>query len=101
MKDYTNDAPKFRDVGKLVETTDRVHADVLNEILQTLYENTFVNNQLAKEAAIAKDEQDPTVPQRAKEPTKPVYSASDVGAIGKDELQDISISELEELWDSI
>ena len=46
-------------------------------------------------------EKDPTVPLWAKEPTRPIYNASDVGAVGRDELESISILELETLWDSI
>ena len=44
-------------------------------------------------------ERDPTVPEWAKQPKKPTYSAEEVGAVGVDEMQALSIEELQELWD--
>lgn len=44
-------------------------------------------------------ERDPTVPEWAKQPRKPTYSAKEVGAVGADEMQALSIEELQELWD--
>ena len=44
-------------------------------------------------------ERDPTVPEWAKQPEKPTYSAKEVGAVGVDEMQALSIEELQELWD--
>lgn len=44
-------------------------------------------------------ERDPTVPEWAKQPEKPAYSAEEVGAVGVDEMQALSIEELQELWD--
>ena len=44
-------------------------------------------------------ERDPTVPEWAKQPRKPTYSAKEVGAVGVDEMQALSIEELQELWD--
>ena len=44
-------------------------------------------------------ERDPTVPKWAKQPEKPTYSAEEVGAVGVDEMQALSIEELQELWD--
>lgn len=44
---------------------------------------------------------DPTVGDWAKEPTRPVYNAADVGAVGKDELTDIPTDVLEQMWNSI
>lgn len=46
-------------------------------------------------------ERDPTVPDWAKSQTRPVYNAEDVGAVGKEELQEITIQKLSEMWDSI
>lgn len=47
------------------------------------------------------NEIDPTVADWAKSQTRPVYNADDVGAVGKDELVDISIDVLEQMWNSI
>ena len=44
---------------------------------------------------------DPTVGDWAKEPTRPVYTAEDVGAVGRKELTDISTDVLEQMWNSI
>ena len=44
---------------------------------------------------------DPTVADWAKSQTRPVYNADDVGAVGKDELVDISTDVLEQMWNSI
>lgn len=44
---------------------------------------------------------DPTVADWAKSQTRPVYNADDVGAVGKDELIDISTDVLEQMWNSI
>ena len=44
-------------------------------------------------------ERDPTVPEWAKKPEKPTYSAEEVGAVGVDEMQALSVEELQELWD--
>lgn len=47
------------------------------------------------------EETDPTVPSWAKTPTRQVYTADDVGAIGKNDLQEIGIIELENLWEEL
>ena len=47
------------------------------------------------------NEEDPTVSDWAKEETRPVYSAEDVGAISKDDVVEISIEALEQLWNSL
>jgi hypothetical protein len=44
------------------------------------------------------DEEDPTVPDWAKQPTKPGYSAEDVGAIPADSALDEA--DLEYMWDT-
>lgn len=44
---------------------------------------------------------DPTVADWAKSQTRPVYNADDVGAVGKDELVNISTDVLEQMWNSI
>lgn len=46
----------------------------------------------------AMDEEDPTVPDWAKQPTKPGYSAEDVGAIPADSA--LGEADLEHMWDT-
>lgn len=46
----------------------------------------------------AMDEEDPTVPDWAKQPTKPGYSAEDVGAIPADSA--LGEADLEYMWDT-
>lgn len=46
-------------------------------------------------------ETDPTVPSWAKAPTKPEYSAEDVGAVAEKDLGAFTPSDLEIMWDSI
>lgn len=45
-------------------------------------------------------EQDPTVPDWAKTQTRPTYTAEDVGAIGRGELTEIPLADLEALWNA-
>lgn len=42
MKDYTNNTPEFSEIIKILETTDPGHADILNEPLKKLFQNTLV-----------------------------------------------------------
>lgn len=44
-------------------------------------------------------ERDPTVPAWAMQPEKPTYSSNEVGAVGVDEMQALSVEELQKLWD--
>lgn len=46
-------------------------------------------------------ERDPTVPNWAKQITRPVYTAEDVGAIGKNDVQELTVDVLENMWNSI
>lgn len=46
-------------------------------------------------------EEDPTVSGWAKEPTKPSYTAEEVGAIKNDEIKAISLDELNSLWEGV
>ena len=46
-------------------------------------------------------ETDPTVAAWAKEPTRPVYTAEDVGAIAKDDISDIGVTEISKLWEGL
>lgn len=46
-------------------------------------------------------ELDPTVPNWAKSPTKPEYTAEDVGAVAEKDLEAFTPSDLEIMWDSI
>ena len=46
-------------------------------------------------------ELDPTVPDWAKNPTKPEYTAEDVGAVAEKDLEAFTPSDLEIMWDSI
>lgn len=46
-------------------------------------------------------EKDPTVPDWAKSQTRPVYSAQDVGALGKEDVEELSLTALEQLWNTI
>lgn len=49
----------------------------------------------------AMEEEDPTVSGWAKEPTKPSYTAEEVGAIKNDEIKAISLDELNSLWEGV
>lgn len=46
-------------------------------------------------------ELDPTVPEWAKNPTKPEYTAEDVGAVAEKDLEAFTPSDLEIMWDAI
>lgn len=46
-------------------------------------------------------ELDPTVPDWAKSPTKPEYTAEDVGAVAEKDLEAFTPSDLEIMWDLI
>lgn len=46
-------------------------------------------------------ELDPTVPDWAKSPTKPEYTAEDVGAVAEKDIEAFTLSDLEIMWDSI
>lgn len=46
-------------------------------------------------------EKDPTVPEWAKEETRPNYTAEDVGAVSKSEIGELSIETLTSIWDSV
>ena len=46
-------------------------------------------------------ELDPTVPDWAKSPTKPEYTAEDVGAVAEKDLEAFTPADLEIMWDSI
>lgn len=54
-----------------------------------------------KEIIGAMEEEDPTVSGWAKEPTKPNYTAEEVGAIKNDEIKAISLDELNSLWEGV
>lgn len=41
MKTYETDSPKFSETLDIVETTDPVHADLVNGINKELFENTL------------------------------------------------------------
>lgn len=47
------------------------------------------------------EEIDPTVPTWAKAETRPVYTPEDVGAMAEGSVTSVSITELDELWNSI
>lgn len=54
-----------------------------------------------REITGAMEEEDPTVSGWAKEPTKPSYTAEEVGAIKNDEIKAISLDELNSLWEGV
>lgn len=54
-----------------------------------------------KEIIGAMEEEDPTVSGWAKEPTKPSYTAEEVGAIKNDEIKAISLDGLNSLWEGV
>ena len=54
-----------------------------------------------KEIIGSMEEVDPTVSGWAKEPTKPSYTAEEVGAIKNDEIKAISLDELNSLWEGV
>lgn len=47
------------------------------------------------------EEIDPTVPTWAKAETRPVYTPEDIGAMAEGSVTFVSITELDELWNSI
>ena len=47
------------------------------------------------------EEIDPTVPLWAKAETRPVYTPEDVGAMAEGSVTNISITELDKLWNSL
>lgn len=47
------------------------------------------------------EERDPTVPSWAKSKTRPVYTAADVGAVGVNDVEEMSIETMEQLWNMI
>ena len=47
------------------------------------------------------EEEDPTVSGWAKAPTKPSYTAEEVGALKNDEIKAISLDELNSLWEGV
>ena len=47
------------------------------------------------------EEIDPTVPLWAKAETRPVYTPEDVGAMAEGSVTSVSITELDELWNSL
>lgn len=46
-------------------------------------------------------ETDPTVSAWAKEQTRPTYNADDVGALAKDDVSDIGMTEINKLWEGL
>lgn len=46
-------------------------------------------------------ETDPTVGAWAKEQTRPVYNAKDVGAIAEGDVSDIGVTEISKLWEDL
>ena len=79
---------EVKDVEKIPESLD--YADLKNK--PSLHGKTISGDM---------KEIDPTVADWAKSQTRPVYNADDVGAVGKDELVDISTDVLEQMWNSI
>lgn len=49
MKDYTNSDPVFSKTLKIIETSDQVHADIVNEPLTQLLQNTLVLEEYIEE----------------------------------------------------
>lgn len=47
------------------------------------------------------EEIDPTVPTWAKAETRPVYTPEDIGAMAEGSVTSVSVTELDELWNSI
>ena len=76
------------DITKVQESMD--YEDLKNK--PSLNDRTISGNM---------NEIDPTVGDWAKEPTRPVYNATDVGAVGRSELTDIPADVLEQMWNSI
>lgn len=106
----------MQDMTLSVETSDVVIASVeddreafgmevkdVEKIPESLNYEDLKNKPSLNGKTISGDmkEIDPTVADWAKSQTRPVYNADDVGAVGKDELVDISTGVLERLWNSI
>lgn len=43
-------------------------------------------------------EKDPTVPEWAKSPKKPAYSAEEIGALSKSDIQIVTAADFENMW---
>ena len=42
MKDYTSENPAFSDMVEILETSDPGHADIINQAIKQLLQNTLV-----------------------------------------------------------
>ena len=64
--------------------------------------NALYNKPMLDGRTIQSDirEQDPTVPDWDNTQTRPTYTAEDVGAIGRGELTEIPLADLEALWNA-
>lgn len=68
-------------LDRIEKLEKRPGADISEDDIQNAVNNYLENN------SISFEEKDPTVPEWAKQPKKPEYSADEVGALSKDELQ--------------
>lgn len=86
-----------------LQADDRELAMDVRDVVQADDYNILKNKPTLNGVVLQGDvqEKDPTVPDWAKSQTRPVYSAQDVGALGKEDVEEISLTALEQLWNTI
>lgn len=86
-----------------LQADDRELAMDVRDVVQADDYNILKNKPTLNGVVLQGDvqEKDPTVPDWAKSQTRPVYSAQDVGALGKEDVEELSLTALEQLWNTI
>ena len=86
-----------------LQADDRELAMDVRDVVQADDYNILKNKPTLNGVILQGDvqEKDPTVPDWAKSQTRPVYSAQDVGALGKEDVEELSLTALEQLWNTI
>ena len=74
-------------------------AESINQVISESYEKLTDLPYLDNQKIIGTiHEIDPTVPTWAKSGTRPVYTASEVGAVAEGEIKSITLTELAAMW---
>lgn len=76
--DYVFTPTEQTTLGELIERLDKIEESQDPDAIKNAVDDYIANN------PIEIDEADPTVPEWAKQPTKPIYTASEVGALPAD-----------------
>ena len=86
-----------------LQADDRELAMDVRDVVQADDYNILKNKPTLNGVVLQGDvqEKDPTVPDWEKSQTRPVYSAQDVGALGKEDVEELSLTALEQLWNTI